>query len=335
MVKNATTTLKTTSLNNALVQWPQPVQDGLAAVEKRLNEVNHAHHPVFRKSTEHLVGSGGKRIRPLVCLLTSTAINADYEKSITLAAGTEMLHTATLVHDDMIDGALLRRNVSTLNADWSPDLAVLMGDYLFARAAHLVAQVDNVRIMRLFAETLMTILNGEITQRFTKWMVDRDEYYERIYAKTGALFVLATQAAAELGNTSPEYEQALVEYGRKVGMAFQIVDDILDYSGKAEKLGKPSGNDLRQGLITLPAIYYLEDQPEDPDFLMFLSDRRSNPLLLNRLVDKVRASGALQVAMLEARQFAEEGQMALSILPVSPYTSALSSLANSAVDRDF
>ncbi|MFC1878524.1 polyprenyl synthetase family protein [Chloroflexota bacterium] len=335
MARNDTVTLASTRLASALVQWPEPVQKGLAAVERRLNEVKDGHHPVLKKATKHLVSSGGKRIRPLVSLLTSAAFNADFERSVSLAAGAEMLHTATLVHDDMIDGALVRRNSATLNADWAPDLAVLMGDYLFARAAKLVAQVKDVDIMELFAETLMVILNGEISQRFTKWRANRQEYYERIYAKTAALFVLATQAAAVLGEGSQSRVEALVDYGRNIGMAFQVVDDILDYSGQAELIGKPAGNDLRQGLITLPAIYYLENNPADADFQNFLQNRNSEPAQLNRLVEKVRQSGALEEAMGEARQFAVQGQNALSILPASPYVNALNSLANSAIDRDF
>ncbi len=333
MVSNRFDTLHT-EFKLAVTTGYEPIQEQLAAVETRLRQVPLDHHDILGATTEHLFSAGGKRIRPAISLLAAGIFNADYDCSISLASGVEMLHTATLVHDDLIDGSLLRRGIPTLNADWSPDLTVLVGDYLFARAANLVAETDNVRIMDHFAKTLMVILNGEIAQRFSRWKLDRQEYEQRIYAKTGALFVLATRAAAILGAAEKQSQAALVEYGHSTGMAFQIVDDVLDFIGSPEKMGKPNGSDLRQGLVTLPVIYYAEAHPRDPDLVVMLEGNEGHNDAIPRLIAAVRESDAIDDALHEARQLVEQGQHALEKLPDSIYTQALASIANSIVERD-
>lgn len=311
-----------------------PIQDGLAAVEARLRQVAQGQHDSLTAATEHLLSSGGKRIRPAVTLLTAGLFVADLDLAVSLAAAVEMLHTATLVHDDLIDGALLRRGASTLSADWSPGVTVLMGDYLFARAAGLVAQVNDTRVINLFAETLRVIVNGEIAQKFSQGCIDRDEYYERIYAKTAALFVLCTEAAAMLGGADEASLEAVSEFGRQVGLAFQIVDDVLDFVGSPGIVGKPVGSDLRQGLFTLPAIYYLEARPDDPNIKALLNGNSKNPDVVPQVVAAVRQSDAIPQALREARELATRGQQALAWLPDSPHTAALSALADYIVRRD-
>ena len=172
-----------------------------------------------------------------------------------MAAAVETLHNATLVHDDLIDNALVRRGMTTLNAVWNKGATVLAGDYLFARAAGFAAETENVRVVQLFAETLRIICEGELRQLFSarQWRQAKEDYYPRIFAKTASLFASATRSGAILGGASPEQEQALYDYGHHLGMAFQIVDDILDYSGDEATLGKPVGGDLRQGIVTLPS----------------------------------------------------------------------------------
>ena len=181
-----------------------PVQEGLAAVEARLRQAVQDQHSSLTAATERLLNAGGKRIRPAICLMAASIFEADPDRCVSLAAAVEMMHTATLVHDDLIDGAALRRGVPTLNADWPADAIVLAGDYLFARAASLIAQTNHPRLIELFAKTLMIVVNGEIKQRFSgRGCINRDDYYERIYAKTAAMFVLATEAAATLGEADP------------------------------------------------------------------------------------------------------------------------------------
>lgn len=310
-----------------------PVREGLRAVEVRLRQVVDDQHDALTQATAHLLNAGGKRIRPAISLLTAAIFDADFNHAVSLAAAVELLHTATLVHDDLIDGALLRRGIPTLNAEWSPDATVLTGDYLFARAAGLAAQTKDVRVIDMFAQTLMVIVNGEIKQKFSKGQVDRDSYYERIYAKTAAMFVLSTKAAAILGGANEASVGALGEFGRQVGMAFQIVDDVLDFVGTPDQIGKPVGSDLRQGLFTLPAIYYVEAHPDDRDMNALLSGNAGDRDIIPRVVAAVRASGAVDRTLQEARTFASRAQLALARLPDSVHVATLSAISHFIVDR--
>jgi geranylgeranyl pyrophosphate synthase len=311
------------------------VQEDLAAVEARLRQVVEGQHDSLTAATEHLLNAGGKRVRPALSLLTAHIFGADTDRSVSLAAAVEMLHTATLVHDDLIDGALLRRGAPTLNAEWSPNLTVLTGDYLFARTACLVAETDDVRVMMCFAKTLMAIVNGEIGQAFSKGRIGRDAYYARIYAKTAALFALSTEAAALLGQADGATVETIRDFGCDVGMAFQIVDDVLDFVGSPDQVGKPIGSDLQQGLFTLPAICYVEAHPQDRDVQALPNGEASDRCLVSRVVAAVRESGAIDQAMQEAREFVARGHHALATLPASDYVAALSELARFIVERDF
>jgi geranylgeranyl pyrophosphate synthase len=312
-----------------------PIQRELAAVEVRLRQAVQDQHSSLTAATERLLNAGGKRIRPAICLMTASIFDADPEHSISLAAAVEMMHTATLVHDDLIDGASLRRGVPTLNADWSADATVLTGDYLFARAANLIAHTNHPRLIDLFARTLMIIVNGEIKQRFSgRGTINREDYYARIYAKTAAMFVLATEAAATLGKADSFSLKALTEFGCHVGMAFQIVDDALDFIGTPDQIGKPVGSDLRQDLFTLPAIYYAEAHPDDADLKALLNGNAKNPDTISKVVEAVRMSGAVDETLREAHTFVARGQLALEKLPPSPYVAALSAVSHYIVDRD-
>ena len=181
------------------------VQDRLLLVEEKIRSRADGHNPTLAAALNHLLTSGGKRIRVVVTLIAGKMVQADPDRLITLAAAIEALHTATLVHDDLIDGALIRRGIPTLNAQWSPAATVLTGDFIFAQAAKLAAETNSVPVMRLFSETLATIVNGEITQLFSsKWTANREDYYRRIYAKTASLFETASAAAGLLAPVSDE-----------------------------------------------------------------------------------------------------------------------------------
>ncbi len=181
------------------------VQDQLPLVEARMRSQADKHHPELGSALKHLLSSGGKRIRPVVSLLTGRMLGADQARVVTLSAAIEMLHTATLVHDDLIDGSLLRRGIATLNAQWSPAATVLTGDFIFASAARLAAETDSISVMRLFSETLATIVSGEITQLFSSHgLASREDYFQRIYAKTASMFELATAASAMLSPVDAE-----------------------------------------------------------------------------------------------------------------------------------
>jgi geranylgeranyl pyrophosphate synthase len=311
------------------------VQDQLQFVEQRIREqAGEDHHPDLRSALGHILSAGGKRIRPTLGLLVGNMLGAPEEKLITLGASVELLHTATLVHDDLIDGALLRRGIPTLNARWSPAATVLTGDFLFARAAKLAAETDYLPLMKLFADTLATIVNGELTQMFSaRGVINRDNYYQRIYAKTASLFEMASLAAAMVSTEDEETRAAMKVFGYEVGMAFQIVDDILDFTGEQSAVGKPIGSDLLNGLVTLPAIHFAEAHPRNEDVLSLPEGGWKDTERVQRLVDSIRQSEAIQQAMDEARQAISRALKSLSEAPVSPEKEALENLAKFIVDR--
>ena len=310
------------------------IKDELTKVESRLVELQAGQNPLLAATIDGLINSGGKRVRPSVCILTARMFDADIDKAISMAASVEMLHTATLVHDDLIDGAMIRRGAPTLNTVWSSDIAILVGDYMFARAASLIAEVEILPIMKLFSKALEIILNGEITQKFSKWEIDREAYYQRIYAKTAALFVLCTHSASLLGEIGEDGVNSMIKFGNDTGMAFQIVDDVLDYVGTADKLGKPIGGDLRQGLFTLPAIYFADNNPGDDDINNIIATKEADPTIIDRLIRKIAESDAIEKSLEEARILFEGGRMELEKLPRSIYRDALSELAGKLVKRE-
>jgi len=292
------------------------------------------HHPDLRVALEHLLDSGGKRVRPAVALLTGGMLGGNTERLITLSAAIELLHTATLVHDDLIDGALMRRGIATLNAKWSPAATVLTGDFIFARAAKLAAETDSVAVMRLFSETLSTIVNGEITQMFTsRGLASRENYEQRIYAKTASMFELATAAAALLSPVEACVVEVARSFGYEIGMAFQIVDDVLDFTGEQATVGKPVGSDLRQGLITLPTLYYLETNPEDDTLHAILSGNGYRDDSMDQLVEAIRESDAIQQSMEEAKQYVARALVVLEEMPKTIERQALKDLAEYIVQR--
>ena len=311
------------------------VQDQLHFVEQRIrDQAGEEHHPDLRSALEHLLSAGGKRIRPTLGLLVGNMLGAPEEKLITLGASVELLHTATLVHDDLIDGALLRRGMPTLNARWSPAATVLTGDFLFARAAKLAAETDYLPLMKLFSETLATIVNGELTQMFSaRGVIKRNNYYERIYAKTASLFEMSALAAAMVATEDEATRESTKVFGYEVGMAFQIVDDILDFTGDQSTVGKPIGSDLLNGLVTLPAIYFAEANPRNVDVLSLPEGGWKDTARVQRLVDAIRQSRAIEQSLEEARQAVRRALSSLEDAPASPEKDALEDLANFIVDR--
>lgn len=311
------------------------VQDDIQRVENLMRSQADDRHPDLEAALNHLLSSGGKRVRPVVALLTGQMLSAHPGKMIPLAAAIELLHTATLVHDDLIDGAILRRGIATLNSQWSPAATVLTGDFFFARAAKLAAETDSLPVIKLFAETLSTIVNGEITQLFSsRGVASRENYDRRIYAKTASLFELATTSGALLSLADESLVENARRFGNALGMAFQIVDDVLDFTGDQSTVGKPVASDLRQGLITLPALYYLEAYPNDPDMEQLMRGALGGDAVISRLVSAIRLSGAIQKSLNEAQNYIEHGLEILKLFPDNPQRHALEELARYVVKRD-
>ena len=310
------------------------VRDDLVRVESKMQAIGSGEtYAPLAEAFLALLGSGGKRLRPALALAAyGFFAHPASDKAIAVAAAVETLHNATLVHDDLIDNALVRRGITTLNAVWNKGATVLAGDYLFARAAGFAAETEDVRVIQLFAETLRTIVEGELRQLFSsrQWRQQKDAYYPRIFAKTASLFASATRSGAILGGATAEQEQALYDYGHCFGMAFQIVDDILDFAGDEAKLGKPVGGDLRQGIITLPFFYYLHAQPDPTPVIALLEKGDAG---VGEVIAAVRASGAIGQALTEARAFSEQAKAALTGLPESPFRVVLRDLTDSTLDR--
>ena len=311
-----------------------PIQDLLGSVEKVMEAQADDRHPDLSKALSHLLASGGKRIRPAVALLVGEMLGADRDKLITLSAAIELLHTATLVHDDLIDGALLRRGIATLNSQWTPAATVLTGDFVFARAAKLAAKTDSVEVMQLFAETLAIIVNGEIAQLFDRQkQLNQIQYEQRIYAKTASMFELSAAAAALLSPVNAFTIETMRLFGKNLGMAFQIVDDILDYTGESTTVGKPVGNDLRLGLITLPALLYHNDHPDDPSIMVAIQDNGISDAELDGLIDRIRKSRAIDDSFEIANRFIKESEKELVGFPDSEYKKSLVEIMDYIVKR--
>jgi geranylgeranyl pyrophosphate synthase len=317
------------------IDFLTPVHELILRVEDRMRAQANGHSSELAAALEHILASGGKRVRTAMILLAGGMLGGNTENLITLAAAVEMLHTATLVHDDLIDGSLLRRGNPTINAQWSPAATVLTGDFIFARAAKLAAETNSVAVMGMFADTLGIIVNGEINQLFEKnKLSSQDDYYKRIYAKTASMFELATGAAALLSPVPPSVVEAMSRYGYDIGMAFQIIDDVLDFTGEQTSMGKPVANDLRSGLLTLPALYYLEAQPDDPDLkTLFNGSNNHSEERLLRVVNAIRQSGAINRAMDEARRYVDRGLAHLAGMPNNPQRQSLEDLALYVVRR--
>jgi geranylgeranyl pyrophosphate synthase len=310
------------------------VEDRIRLVEERMRINPEDSHPDLQSVLMYLLSSGGKRIRPTITLLAGEMLGTEDEKLLNLAAAVELLHTATLVHDDLIDGSMLRRGIPTLNTRWSSAATVLAGDYIFARAATFAAATNSVELQTIFANTLSTIVGGEINQLFKdRGEISRENYYKKIYAKTASLFEACTQCASIISPVKEDVIQKMKIFGYEIGMAFQIVDDILDFTGVQTTVGKPVASDLRQGLITLPTIYFSESYPDDPVISSILEGQVSEDEM-DRLIDRIRQSGAIQSAMEEARVFVTRGIQEIKYLPDNKQHDALVELAHYIVDRE-
>jgi geranylgeranyl pyrophosphate synthase len=312
------------------------IEPELGKVERLLHDHPPEQHDAISRAVDHLIEGGGKRLRPRLALLSARLCGADIDRAVYAAAAAEMLHTATLVHDDLIDGSLVRRGVETINAHWTPAATILTGDYIFARAAFLVAQANSIRLTERFAQTLMVICNGEIRQMFNGQLDEADlaEYERRIYAKTASLIALSAESGAILAEAGPEQVEALRTYGERVGTAFQIVDDVLDFVADEETLGKPVGSDLRHGLATLPALLFLEDAPAGSPVRQAFAGGRSEDVV-RQAIEAVAASPAIDEALVIAREHASRAKVMLEDFPNSRYRTALLELADFTVDRRF
>jgi len=313
----------------------KPIDRELEVVEEKLRQAADAEHAQLAEVLRYLLDSGGKRIRPAVVILASKFHEHDASKVPPLAAAVEMLHTATLVHDDLLDGSLLRRGNATLNAKLSAGAVILVGDYLFARAADLAAATESVPVVSIFSKTLMTICRGEIRHAFDEdgWRRTKEGYYYSTYSKTASLFAASAESGALLSGAGSATVRSLRDYGCNLGMAFQIVDDILDFVGDQAEMGKPIGSDLRQGTVTLPLLLYFEEHPKHDLLRAVFEGQEGREERIQSLVDLVRNSPAIESAREEARRFTMEAKEALRDLSANQYRQVMLDLADYLLER--
>lgn len=305
-----------------------PVDQDLLKVEDIIREARDVQFPWLSELLGHILDKSGKRIRPAITLLAGRFYNYNLTTLVPMAASVEMLHTATLVHDDTIDKAFFRRGTPTVNSLWDGSTAVLVGDYLFANSAEMVSRTGNVRVMREFALTLMSICLGEMSQDFQAFSQhkNREHYLQRIGKKTASLFSMAAETGAVLSGAPENVISALKSYGYNLGMAFQITDDILDFTGQSEEMGKPVGSDLLHGTLTMPSIIYIEKCPDANPVLEFLKESK-NTNTLERALEEIVSSGSIEEAYQVANEFSKAALEALDILPDIPERGVLQRLA--------
>ncbi len=315
-----------------------PIQAELLDVEQRLESVwkrGSSNGPeLLNGILGHVLETPGKRTRPAITILASRFHPHDHELPQIMATAVELLHIATLVHDDTVDNSPVRRGKATVSSRWGKNVAVLVGDYVFATSATFVCDTKNVRVIRRFSETIMELSKGELTEIFAAFdpSFSREQYWERIYEKTASLFSTAAESGAVLSGAPEELVQCLKAYGHNLGMAFQIVDDVLDFEGTQEEFGKPVGNDLLQGTLTLPTLLLMERYPDDnPVATLFRNGEGDGNL--QRAVEMVQNSGIIPEATSIAADFSRRAIEALDSLPDNTYKRSLVELARYVMER--
>ena len=313
----------------------EPLRADLLQVERKMRGALDVYSPTLAELLTYVIDHGGKRLRPALVIIASRFYPVeDFDQVIAGAAAVELLHTASLVHDDIVDNALLRRGSPTLNLHWGGGTTVLIGDYLLARSASLATHTGNKRLIEKFSDTLVVLVEGELREIFKDSSIfSREEYSRRIYAKTASLFAVSAEAGAMLSAAPDEVVQVLRNYGNNLGMAFQIVDDVLDFSGKEGVVGKTVGNDLRQNVVTLPLIYWHDAHPADDRVERILDQDPERERLLGDLVAEVSRSPAIDQALNDAKGYVEAAKALLAQLPPHDVKSLMCDLADFVIQR--
>jgi geranylgeranyl pyrophosphate synthase len=283
---------------------------------------------------QYVTDAGGKRVRPAITLLAAQFHPHDPARPIFMASAVELLHLATLIHDDTVDNSPLRRGRATVSNTWTPHVAVLFGDYVFATSATFVCDTQNIRVIRRFSETIMELASGQIMEFFTAFDAAqaRELYNDRIYRKTASLFCTASESGAVLGEAPEDEIQALRDYGYNLGMAFQVSDDLLDFQGDASNLGKPVGSDLLNGVLTLPTIMLMERYPND-DLVQSLFQDPTNDGKLEKVVEVINDSTILPDCERVVQDYSDKACQALRFLPDCDPKRSLLDLADYLISR--
>jgi octaprenyl-diphosphate synthase len=310
-------------------------RDDMQAVDRLISTSLESDVMLVSQVSQYIVTSGGKRLRPLLVLLAARALGYEGEQHVRSAAIIEFIHTATLLHDDVVDSSARRRGRDTANTVFGNQASVLVGDFLYSRAFQMMVDIDSMRVMQILADATNTIAAGEVMQLMNVHDPDTTEesYRQVIYRKTARLFEAGAQIAAVLADRDTTDEQAMITYGQNLGAAFQLVDDALDYNASADELGKNLGDDLAEGKATLPLIYAMQQgSPEDKELIR-------NAIVeggldqLERITAIIEATGALEYTAKRAQEAADTAIAALSDVPDSPCKKALVAIAEFSVQR--
>jgi octaprenyl-diphosphate synthase len=310
-------------------------RDDMQAVNREIQVRLQSDVPLISELGAHLINSGGKRLRPLILVLGARALGYQGTAHITLAAVIEFIHTATLLHDDVVDASELRRGQSTANTIWGNEASVLVGDFLYSRAFEMMVEVQNLRVMEILAHTTNNIARGEVLQLLNCNDPDTTEerYLEVIRGKTARLFEAATRLTAVICNQNGSVEKAMADYGMRLGIAFQLIDDALDYGRNNPELGKNAGDDLAEGKPTLPLIHALREGNAGQRELIRKAIEEGGRERIDAVIDAIESLGSIAYTAGRAEQEAALAVAALACLPESSYKQALRDLAHFSVHR--
>jgi geranylgeranyl pyrophosphate synthase len=292
----------------------QPIQNELSELEKSLNQIAQVAPAEVTELVRYVLANRGKRIRPALTLLAGNLYHGKPEELVTMATAVELLHTATLIHDDIVDHSSQRRGKATPHTLWGDHTAVLLGDYLFATSAHLIWSLGNEQVTGLSSKTLVAISTGELNEALSSFNLEqtREQYFQRIADKTASLFILAVESGAILSQAPEEVIESLQSYAYNLGMSFQLVDDILDFTGREETTGKPIGSDLSQGVITLPAMLFLARHPESKMRLKKLSQENEPK---TTIIEMIKHPAIIEESYQIAQDFSSKARSSLEALP--------------------
>ncbi len=322
-------------MTSASSSAPSLIAADMAEVDRVIAHRLDSGVPLVSTVSQYIISAGGKRIRPALVLLMSGALGYQDAQRHNLAAIVEFIHTATLLHDDVVDESTLRRGRATANESFGNPASVLVGDFLYSRAFQMMVDSGEMRVMEVLADATNVIAEGEVLQLMNMHDASLDEagYLRVIRSKTAKLFEASTRLAAIMARSTPEVETACANYGQALGTAFQVIDDVLDYDGDAQELGKNLGDDLREGKNTLPLIIAMQRAPEQERALIQRAIENGEMEALPDIVRIVRSTGALEATRSSASLEAERAIAALHVLAPSPYRDALHALAAQLLDR--
>ena len=315
----------------------RPVEVDLAAVDDRIIENLESKVPLIRETGEYLISRGGKRLRPLLALLTARAFGYEGPTHIDAAVIIEFIHTATLLHDDVVDRSTMRRGSETANSIWGDEVSVLVGDFLFSRAFQLMVEAGSLPLMRLMADTTNVIAEGEVLQLANRHDPDTTEarYLEVVGYKTGKLFEAAARTGAVLAGRGEADERRMADFGASLGAAYQLVDDVLDYRGSAAAIGKNIGDDLADGQPTLPLIHAMRAGSKATAHAAREAVRTGDVGHLPEIIDAVEVTGGIEYTMEAARGYVRRARMGLRDVPDTRFRTALASFAEFIVERTY